>query len=402
VQRSRAASTAAIPLQYQDDRPLRVEFFREVRERGLDIRFGLAAFATQVLCMALLSAAGVVCLRTILLRSRFGERASLWLSLLYGFGTPVFFRTGFLNHNLLIAHFALFAFALLYRPGGAQTRPLPLSAAGAAAGFGLLCDYSAVVTLVALGSYAFWKLWRATSSSETLRGMAWMVAGASLPIAVLLAYQAWAFGNPFLPAQYYMPSTDLSVHGWNGLGWPALDLVARNLFDPAYGIFAFAPILLLGLLAPLLVRAGTCRLPAAEVGFCLALFAALLLFVSANQFARLQWNTGFRMLAPAVPFLFLAAAAVLDRMPERVAFGLGALAVAQSWCIAMVREDAFGSVVTVLSHGITFPWLTSVWRAGGSYLPFLQKTGAQGLPLILLAALLLVFIWGLPGRRAEA
>ena len=35
VQRSRAASGGPIPLQYLDDRPLRVEFFRKVRERGL-------------------------------------------------------------------------------------------------------------------------------------------------------------------------------------------------------------------------------------------------------------------------------------------------------------------------------------------------------------------------------
>jgi hypothetical protein len=56
-----------------------------------------------------------------------------------------------------------------------------------------------------------------------------------------------------------------------------------------------------------------------ELVFVWATCAALWIFCSATQFARLQWETGVRYLVPAVPFLFLPTAAVLwrYRVPSR-------------------------------------------------------------------------------------
>ena len=62
----------------------------------------------------------------------------------------------------------------------------------------------------------------------------------------------------------------------------------------------------------------------------------------------------------------------------------------------MVRADAIASIATVLTSGPRLPWLTSVWRAGGSYLPLAPGQLSPSLlaaPFLALGAALLVWIW---------
>src|SRR2546428_8630839 len=62
ARRARGDTSAA----YRDDRPRRVEFYRNVRRRGLDIRFGLVAAIALGLCMAPLSAGSAVLMFSLL------------------------------------------------------------------------------------------------------------------------------------------------------------------------------------------------------------------------------------------------------------------------------------------------------------------------------------------------
>ena len=48
------------------------------------------------------------------------DRTGFWLALLYAFGTPVFFRTGYLNHNLMLGEFAFMGFLAMWNPGGSR------------------------------------------------------------------------------------------------------------------------------------------------------------------------------------------------------------------------------------------------------------------------------------------
>ena len=106
------------------------EFYRKARERGLDVKFGLAAAVMQALLMAPLSAlSGVVMF--YVLGSLTSGRAALFLALLYAFATPVFYRTAQLNQNLLVSHFTFFAFALLWRPWDKPVRPQNMLVAAA-------------------------------------------------------------------------------------------------------------------------------------------------------------------------------------------------------------------------------------------------------------------------------
>jgi hypothetical protein len=385
------ASSADSEPEYNDPRPLRRKFFRTVRERGLDLRFGLAAAVIQALGIAPLGALAVVVLFGTFRREGAPEGQAALLSLLFAFATPIFFRSATLNHNLLVAHFALFAFAVLQRREGAELTPLRLLGSGVLAGLTVLCDFSGVVPLVALGLYALAAL---RAGGASVRRWGWMIAGGAVPIAGLLAYQAWAFGSPWLPAQHYMPATHLSVRGWNGFSWPSPELLLRNLFDPRYGLFAFGPLLLLALGS----RWARPNWPAPapprrQTALVWGIAAGMLLFTSSNQYAHLQWNTGFRMLAVVVPFLFLPTARVLATLPRRWAAGLGALAVAHSWCLAMVRQDAIGSVTRVALEGLRLPWLTSLWRANPAYLPLLETTGPRAWPFFVLLAVTLWIVW---------
>ena len=109
-------------VRYDDPRWRRVEFYKKVYQRGLDVRFGLVAAITQVFAQAPLTALSVVILFGVLVLMGLSQGQAIGLSLLYAFGTPVFFRTGYLNQNVSMGIFSLFALVLLWDPGGRSRR----------------------------------------------------------------------------------------------------------------------------------------------------------------------------------------------------------------------------------------------------------------------------------------
>lgn len=117
VQTSRQASGQPIP-EYQTEYPMAREFFRQAYKRGLDVKFGLAAGVMQAFLMAPLAALSVVGMFYVWNSLLDHKRNALLLALLYAFATPVFYRVAQLNHNLLQAIFAWFAFLLLWKSWG--------------------------------------------------------------------------------------------------------------------------------------------------------------------------------------------------------------------------------------------------------------------------------------------
>lgn len=395
VASARRARGVSLTADYDHPRDDYREFFRQVRERGLDVRFGIAAAIMQAALMAPLTAASVLVILRVLERLGFPRRSLLPLALLYGFGTPVFFRTGFLNQNLLVSHFALFSFALLLGRCRATASAPAFAAAGAFAGMTLLCDYTGVVLVPLLGAYAVYRCLEGDTGHmrATAGRLLAMVAGAAVPIAVLLAYQAWAFGSPLWPAQHYMPRAEYGADGWNGFTGPDPELLYQNLFDLRFGLVPAAPLLVLAFVATLLRRRLSHLVGPGEMALATTIFVALWVFSSSTQFAHLQWETGVRYLVPAVPFLFLLAAAVLTAMPRVLAYTVAALAVAQSWCLAMVRDDPLASVASVLAHGPQLPWLTTLDRTGTQYGGVAGAVAAHPLIVIALVATVPAALW---------
>ncbi len=399
----RAAAEEEVTAVYNDPRPMRVEFYRQVRERGLDIKFGLTGIVTQVFCMAPLSALSAVVIFSVFVWLGLSMRLSTWLALLYAVGTPVLFRTAFLNQNLMVGIFALFAFVLLWRPY--QTVKLDIKSryalAGFLAGLCLLCDYSGAFPLALIGIYG---LLRRVESAGMARGFMeslWYGAGALVPVFLLALYQYQSFGNPFYPGQHYMPPVEWVDIGYQGVGLPQWELLQMLWFDHRFGLFVVAPIMLLALYAPVLSRQGKNIVPLRETLLILAVFLAVSVFFSSVQYTRLQWNTGIRYLMAIVPLLYIPAAAVFIRLPGMVAWPLAVLCVAVAWSMAMIRnaQGVHDAVMRVFLEGFQLPWLGTLSRMATQYAPFLEGQKVSALPCLALAAAMIYGIWKIRSPR---
>jgi hypothetical protein len=388
VQRVRAAREdrrEAEPPQYETPSENDRRFFAEAWRRGIDVKLGLAAFAMQAGVMAPISALSAVVMFFLLRGLLSSQRMAVWLALLYAFGTPVFYRTGFLNHNLLLGISAFMGFLVLWDPGGRLrlSDRTAYGAAGLAGGTALLFDYSGIVFLVGLFAYGIAKSRLDGTAAATLRRGMWYVLGSIGPILLLNWYQWRAFGNPFLPGQHWMPPVEWIELGYRGYGLPQPELLWSLAFDHRFGLFASCPLLLLAFLNPLIDARERRLLPVRETVFILLLFAGLWLFFSGSNYARLQFNTGVRYMTPIIPFLFVPAAVAVARMPRLIGCGIGVLSVTQAWCMAMYRDmeqplGVLDPVVRTFVEGFQLPALNTISRT---------------LPLFLLAGVIIFGMW---------
>ncbi|MBI3661801.1 MAG: hypothetical protein HY234_01945 [Acidobacteria bacterium] len=387
----------AVSAQTKEERANRVRFYRLARERGLDVRMGAAASFAAVFFMAPLAALSAVLMWRLFGHLGFTSRMSLWLALLYAFGTPVFLRAGTLSLNLLVGLLGLAAFALLWWPAG--TRPewekWRIIGAGFLGGYAVLTDYSGAVSAAALGLYAFALQARKRKLWPGFRFSLWYLAGAAAPVAFLLYWQWISYGNPWLPAQFHMPVDTFKglYASEHGVGWPLPEIMWGLWFDPMYGLLVYAPVLALALYHVVLVWRRENRVPLDVTMFCWAFTAALWLFLSCIHYTiRYQWIDGVRYIVPVVPFLFLLAADVLARAPRAVAWSVGVLAVVESWTLAMVREHPMDCFHRVFMEGPELPWLTILIKTAPQYAPQLAQ-GASPFGLFLVTGVVIWAIW---------
>lgn len=383
------------PATYDDPRPNRAPLMNAMRARGLDVRLALAAFAIQLGLMAPLAAVMTLLVFRYLSARLGNQRTAFWLALLYGLGTPVFFRSAFLNQNILLAHAVLGAWMLLTwpRPAPDPARSRRWLLAGLCLGLGILLDYSAAPMALVFGVWALVEGWREGGPAGAVRFGGACLLGALPPVAVLLGYQWVAFQSPWFPAQRYMPATEFSVHGWNGMTLPTAELLWGNLFDPRYGLLVFCPLLMAGI-AAVVVRRHPAAVPGGQVAVALLACLALLLFNSANQFANLQWNTGVRYMVPAVPLLFLLGVPVLLAAPAWLRWALVGPTLLISWSVSMMREDVPTSLRMLVTEGPTLPMLIVLRKTAAAYAPFLGE-GMQpfGVLSVLLVAAAVWLVW---------
>ena len=258
-------------------------FWRTLRE-GRALYFLLVEFLTVALVMAPITAAMFAYLCSRLIHSGVRAASAAAVAILCGLGTPVLFRAGLLNHNLLTCDAGFMALLALWSP---HSRPLSARravVAGLLAGYALLCDYSGVVVILTVAIYVWL---RCRERAEKLRMAAAYAAGVAPGVAILLAYQAWAFGSFLHPSQHYMTPTAPTALGYRGFDWPSLSLMGANFFDPRFGLFAYCPALLLAFAAPFLPRVRY-RLPKRETAILLVYFGLFVLFCACNRYSWLS------------------------------------------------------------------------------------------------------------------
>jgi hypothetical protein len=247
-----------------------------------------------------------------------------------------------------------------------------------------------LIIIAAITAYAFVRL--RGIRTHWFIGFVIFASGVALAAAVLPLTQWLNFGNPIYPAQHYMPDTRFSGSGYQGIALPQLDLLLELTFGIRFGLFTAAPFLLLALYPPAWFNKRVRLLQNRETWFILLFTVAFFLFTAANQFARLQFNTGIRHIVPVVPFLFLIAAGSFQRLPRWLALVVAVAATYWSWSLAMYRDverglGIFEAVWRTSAEGWRLPWLTTLERMG--YLP----DGPWALVLIVLAAGFIGAMW---------
>jgi len=387
-----------------------IRLLQSAQKNGLSLRFGGATVVTSVFLMAPLSALTMMLMFHILCERKLRPKQAIWLTLLFGFGTPVFFRTGVLNHNMILMYATFLAFYLLWvRPG--MKFPVSMKRrllAGFLCGFGLALDYSGVVPLVVLYGYLVAGRLHTASLKTSIKESIPFILG-SVPPVLFLLYSQWSmFGNPFLPGQYWMPDVThypflfhnpYSDQGFRGFTWPTLHTYYLNLFDPSYGIYIYGPILAMGLIPSRFYNRNELILPRRERILVAIYFFLFLTFCAANQYSRIQFNSGFRYLVPLVPLIYLAVCDHIVRIPHRWLALLVVPILFHSWVISMVREPVLESWHSVLTEGLQLPWLNVLRATSPENNPILSS---PLLPVVIISFtfLLVFFIWKL-GKNVE-
>lgn len=330
-------------------------FWRALAE-GRGLYFLLLGFITVATVMAPLTAATYAFLCVRLRESGVSRVAAAAVSVLCGVATPVLFRSGHLNHNLLVCDAGFLCLLVLWQPNGAPLSRRRAATAGALAGYCLLCDFSGAVVLLVAGLYV-WMLSRRCSFLGAY-------AGGALPFILGLAvYQTWAFGSPYHPSQHYMPATAPTTHGYRGFDWPSARLLWANFFDPRFGLFAYCPLLLLGIAAPFVQR--RCRVPRREMLVIVNYVGWFVTFCAANQYSWLQPSTGLRYLVPVVPVLGILAAQTAQAFTRWLRLVVGILALTQSVAISWAHSsDIRLAAPTIWHRRFQLPWMIRLTEAG--------------------------------------
>jgi len=347
-------------------RPVRREadegevFWRAVRE-GRGCYFLLVTFLTMAAVMAPATAGMLAYLCSRLIEAGVPAASASLIAIVCGIGTPLLFRAGGLNHNLLVADAGFTALLVLW---DAEDRPLTLRkvlAAGLLCGYALLCDYSGIVVMAVAALYT-WQ--RSAGNHSRARALAGFAGGTIPGIAILAIYQAWAFGAFYHPSQHYMPPTAPTAHGYRGLDWPSPALAWALLTDPRFGLFVYSPALAMAFAAPFLTRVRY-RLPKRETRLILIYFALFLVFCSANQYSWLQPLTGFRYLIPIVPGLALLAVQAVQALPRLPRQLLACLSCLQMLLLAAAREnDVRRTLGTLWERRLEPLWLIRLGQSG--------------------------------------
>ena len=221
-----------------------------------------------------------------------------------GLGTMLYPYGGMFVGHALAAAAVFAAFILLDDPrvdltAGPETRRarLQVAAAGFLAALAVTLEYQAILVSLALTVYLI---------VGNRRALLPFAAGAVAPAVALGAYHTALFGRPWtLPyANIENPVFAQTAHkaGFDGLSLPHLEAFPSFLISPAYGLFAFSPVLLLGLGGAIFLLA---RGPRREAVLTLVIAASMFLFLAGMSNWRAGWCVGPRYIATVAPFLLL-------------------------------------------------------------------------------------------------
>jgi hypothetical protein len=231
------------------------------------------------------------------------------VALILGLGTIAFPYATELTGEPVAAVCVFTAFYLL---ATFSTRPSSMRAcaAGFLAGWAVLNDYPVFLVSAAIGIYALFKL-------RDLKFLAAFSAGAAITVAIMLAFNWGAFGNPFFFSYQAFKAAPTENRqfpeqavGFVGLTYPKMRILWNVLFDPQRGLFFCNPVLLLSIVG--VGYFAEFKKWRAEFIVTVYSFVVLILFNAAYGESIVSWGggtaTGPRQIVASVPFMVLALA----------------------------------------------------------------------------------------------
>lgn len=264
----------------------------------------VAAAATSGLWAALTACALFLSARRMGL-SRF---ASLFGALAYGVASPAFgWASMFVGH--VVAGSCMFlAFALIASAETSERIMLRGAAVGALLTWGCVVEYTTGLGAILLGLFALWRI-AFMPTQARLPAIGGAVLGGAVALLPLLAYNALAFGNPFMIGYQYQVGFDEMKQGTMGFSLPKLAVAGELLFGTYRGILWLSPMLAV---LPLAWWAAARRFQADAATVLIALPVAILLMNSSFFYWWAGASTGPRYFVPALAFVGLPFAALWD------------------------------------------------------------------------------------------
>ena len=261
-----------------------------------------------------------------------------------GLGTLLYPYGGMFVGHALAAATAFTAFMLLRRRARRDACRCGWRCAGLFAGLTVMFEYQAALVSAALAVYA------GVRYRRRLAALAAFVAGAVPPAVALGIYHTVLFGRPWrLPlGNVENPVFARTAHsaGFHGLSVPQLEAFPAFLFSPAYGLFAFSPVLALGVAGVVVLFARARQMPGARRDAALVTAVCVLMFTflagMSNWRARLVRGAALHRVGRAVP-------GVADRSSCGRASG------AKWWATALVVGLTIPSVVLNVVSGALYP-----------------------------------------------
>ncbi len=219
------------------------------------------------------------------------------------FGTPLFvYSTMLFGHALAAAWLVLGLYAALLAARGRERGPAMGNAAIAVAalGFAVLTEYPVVLPAACIAAGAL----------AVAHRPRWLLAGLPaglIPLGLLLLHQYASFGSPLAVGYGHLEGTQFATgmsRGLFGIGVPSLAAAAQLLFGVYRGLFVYAPVLVLAVIAFAWWPRGWRRLAVA----LLAASASLWLAIAGYSYWQGGPAFGPRHLVPVMPLLGLGLA----------------------------------------------------------------------------------------------
>lgn len=235
-----------------------------------------------------------------------------------------------------------------------EARPDRLYAlAGLMAGTAVLIEYTGALMLPPLFLYGL------ATARHKPRAFLFAALGAVLPIAALALYHWNAYGNPLHTGYRHLVNPTFAewhARGFMGVGPPSGRALVGSFFDPARGLFVYAPFLALGV-PGLWTLWKQDRADALLCGSALLLYA---LFTAGFVYEAWGWSVGPRHITPLCAFLALPATSFAGFLRER-RLGIVPAALAGYGIVTMAMIVA---ICPYFPEELTSPLHQLVWPLG--------------------------------------